>query len=133
MGGVTDETMTNIAAGIPRHCCNLRIELHDAENLTDAAFWVLWDRLSGLPTLQHLDIKLGNLSPSHTDAMMTDYNNGLAQKICLMSNLRVLVLDIERDTFQHTCLSALQCCCGKFGGWRGKPVSVRQWMQAGNN
>jgi len=107
MGDVTDASFMQVVRGIPVSAANVRIEQHDMEGPTDASFFALWDRLCEVRELLHFDMKLGNLSKSHSDAAFAHPTNGLGAKIGRLSKLRVLVLDVEGDTFRHkSCLSA---------------------------
>ena len=106
MGDINNAAFRHVTNGIPINAKFVRIELHDAEGLCDEEFWELWKKLSTMPNLVHFDMKMGNLSHMHSDAIITHPESGLAAKISMMSKLRVLVLDIEGDTYQHnTCFT----------------------------
>jgi len=101
MEGITDESFKQVCAGIPINALNVRLEQHDMEGLTDEAFFALWEKLVQMPNVEHVDVKMGNLSNTHSDAMITDAERGLAALLPRLKTLKVLVLDIEGDTYQH--------------------------------
>ena len=99
--GTNKHSFLNVFAGIPYNCRYVRLEFHDCENITDEVFFVLWEKLSQLKHLIHFDIKIGNLSNTHSDALVTHPRKGLSAVLPKMKKLETLILDIEGDTYQH--------------------------------
>ncbi|GFH62073.1 hypothetical protein CTEN210_18549 [Chaetoceros tenuissimus] len=99
--GTNKHSFLNVFAGIPYNCRYVRLEFHDCENITDEVFFALWEKLSQLKHLIHFDIKIGNLSNTHSDALVTHPRKGLAAVLPKMKKLETLILDIEGDTYQH--------------------------------
>jgi hypothetical protein len=99
--GTCKHSFLDVFAGIPYNCRYVRLEFHDCENITDEVFFALWEKLSQLKYLIHFDIKIGNLSNTHSDALVTHPRRGLATVLPKLKKLETLILDIEGDTYRH--------------------------------